>query len=198
MVTGSTEIERKFSVDGDTPVPDLTRLQGVGGVGPAREFQLEAVYYDTVGHALARARTTLRRRAGGSDDGWHLKLPGDGRARRELHLPLDDAPQPPAQLVEMVADLLDGPLVDIARLRTHRSEHDLIGSDGRRLAVFCDDRVESRGLTEQGQRNEAWREWELELVEGDDSLLVDAEAVLAAAGARPAENVSKLARAIGR
>ncbi len=198
MVTGSTEIERKFSVDADSPVPDLSVLDGVHSVGQARDFRLEAVYYDTVGHALARAKTTLRRRAGGSDDGWHLKLPGDGPARRELQLPLDDAAQPPAQLVELVADLLDGPLVEIAALSTHRVERDLIGREGRRLAVFCDDRVESRGLTEQGQRHGTWREWELELVEGDEALLVDAEAVLAAAGARPAENASKLARAIGR
>ena len=44
---------------------------------------LTAVYYDTDDLRLARSRVTLRRRTGGGDSGWHLKLPPvDSRHRR--------------------------------------------------------------------------------------------------------------------
>ena len=36
---------------------------------------LEAVYYDTPNLRLLAEGVTLRRRTGGEDAGWHLKLP---------------------------------------------------------------------------------------------------------------------------
>ena len=62
----------------------LPRWAGLAGVvdlvGP-EEQTLEAVYYDTEDLRLAQAGVTLRRRRGGDDAGWHLKLPvgGDGQ-----------------------------------------------------------------------------------------------------------------------
>ena len=45
---------------------------------------LDAVYFDTPGKDLARNRITLRRRTGGPDAGWHLKLPeGTRRPHRD-------------------------------------------------------------------------------------------------------------------
>jgi CHAD domain-containing protein len=43
----------------------------------------------------------------------------------------------------------------------------------------------------------AWREIEVELVEGDDGLLAEARAALIAAGAHPSDSSSKLRRALG-
>ena len=44
---------------------------------------------------------------------------------------------------------------------------------------------------------ESWREWEVELVNGDEELLEAADALLRSAGATPATGPSKLARALG-
>ena len=52
-------------------------LQVAGTSGPDEE-QLEAEHYDTDDLRLIRAGITLRRRRGGDDAGWHLKLPLGG------------------------------------------------------------------------------------------------------------------------
>src|SRR5581483_10086086 len=69
------EVETKFRVHGRYTLPDLLDGTGVAKVdGPLVE-QLMATYYDTADLRLSRERITLRRRTGGHDDGWHLKLP---------------------------------------------------------------------------------------------------------------------------
>ena len=80
-----TEIERKYDVDDEAAVPDLESVTSVaGGAGPVLEVarveraapaHLRAVYHDTDDHLLLGSRITLRRRTGGHDEGWHLKLP---------------------------------------------------------------------------------------------------------------------------
>lgn len=83
-----TEIERKYDVDEEAVVPDLARVSSVadpaGGAGSVLEVarversapaHLRAVYHDTEDHLLLGSRITLRRRTGGHDEGWHLKLP---------------------------------------------------------------------------------------------------------------------------
>jgi inorganic triphosphatase YgiF len=90
-VTGQhTEIERKFDVDGSFALPDLTCLPRVAAADEPVEHRLEAAYYDTADLRLARARITLRRRTGGSDAGWHLKLPVADGIRDEIRAPLSD------------------------------------------------------------------------------------------------------------
>ncbi|MBF4579758.1 CYTH domain-containing protein [Frigoribacterium sp. VKM Ac-2530] len=80
-----TEIERKYDVDAEAVVPDLDGLSSpAGGAAPVLEVarversapaHLRAVYHDTDDHLLLGSRITLRRRTGGHDEGWHLKLP---------------------------------------------------------------------------------------------------------------------------
>ena len=85
-----TEVERKFDVVESTVSPSFEGLSSVARVERSPSQHLEAVYFDTPGHDLAAHRVTLRRRTGGSDAGWHLKLPagpghphrGPGAARR--------------------------------------------------------------------------------------------------------------------
>ena len=88
-----TEIERKYRVHGLYRLPDLVESGAVVGVDDLGTATLDATYYDTDDLRLAREGITLRRRSGGSDEGWHLKLPisvsqGAG-TREELHLPLE-------------------------------------------------------------------------------------------------------------
>src|ERR1700712_3617907 len=93
------EVERKFDVDASTQPPSFDGLAGVVRVERAETQALDAGYFDTVDRDLASNRITLRRRTGGLDAGWHLKLPAGSDARTEVRLPLDaDAPdQVPAE-----------------------------------------------------------------------------------------------------
>ncbi len=79
--TRQSEIETKLEIPPDVPLPALAgrrRLTTVGIISTTepRTFHLDATYYDTVCLDLLRSKLTLRRRTGGPDAGWHLKLPG--------------------------------------------------------------------------------------------------------------------------
>jgi len=50
---------------------------------------------------LTRSGLTLRRRRGGSDDGWHLKLPAGADSRDEVRLPSGRSRKPPEPLVAL-------------------------------------------------------------------------------------------------
>ena len=92
------ETERKFRVHGLFRLPELAggdgrgRRSGAAGVADVRAagtVDLLAVYYDTADLRLARSRVSLRRREGGADEGWHLKLPtAERETREELRCPL--------------------------------------------------------------------------------------------------------------
>jgi inorganic triphosphatase YgiF len=67
----------------------------VAGTSGPDEEQLEAEYYDTDDLRLISAGITLRRRRGGDDAGWHLKLPlGAGTAARSGCRPAGPAAVP--------------------------------------------------------------------------------------------------------
>jgi CHAD domain-containing protein len=201
------EIERKYDVDPRTVFPNLAEVEGVMSVRPPEEFQLEAVYFDTPRLDLARKGITLRRRSGGRDAGWHLKLPVGPDTRTEVHEPLgDDAESVPAPLRARVRALvLARPLAPIAKVSTVRREYALGDGDGTVLAWVCDDEVKAQRLeasqgsggSEGSEPVQSWREWELELERGAHELLDAVEERLLAAGALPAASASKLARALG-
>lgn len=196
--TGRDEVERKYEVGSSAVIPGLDRLRGVASVGDAAEHELVAVYFDTPGLDLARRGVTLRRRTGGDDAGWHLKLPEGQDTRTEIRLPLGRAVKTvPARLVDPVRALVrDRPLKPVAEIRTHRREHPLQAGDGTVLAVACDDIVQAQNLLD-GSRRQEWREWEVEIVDGDRALLDAVGAAFEDAGAAPASSASKLHRAMG-
>lgn len=188
------EIERKFTLAEGRRVTTL----GEGlRLGERRQFSLSATYFDTPMLTLARNGITLRRRTGGTDAGWHLKLPTDGVGRQEVHEPISRGQSRvlvPAPLRALVDEVVRRePLLPVAQLRTRRTETDITTPRGRRLAVLCDDRVNAT----RSSGSASWRELEVELSGGsEDDLARIAEALLAI-GCEPKASTSKLAEALG-
>ncbi|MDX6323717.1 MAG: hypothetical protein QOK15_71 [Nocardioidaceae bacterium] len=196
------EIERKYEVGPSTPVPRLDALPKIATVEDPRELELESVYFDTAGHDLMRVGVTLRRRTGGDDEGWHLKLPRGPGDREELREPLRRRAAPstvPQALRLLVKVHVRGrKLRPVATVRNRRVVYRLLGKDGTPLAEFCDDTVTATVPQRDGSAtSSAWREWELELLEAPRKLLTAADDLVVAVGARPAVAASKLARALG-
>ncbi|SFT88089.1 CYTH and CHAD domain-containing protein [Arthrobacter sp. ov118] len=194
----SVETERKFDVARPELSPPLQNLRGVNRVDEPVEHLLEAQYFDSSDLTLARHRITLRRRSGGEDDGWHLKLPlDDADSRRELQEPLGTGDSPPEALVRQIRVHLRGrKLVPVVRLSTRRVVHRLRGADDKVLAEIADDHVHAEPLL-PGRAGHDWREWEVELVAGGPDLLDAVQDKFAAAGVHRAGHASKLARALG-
>ena len=197
------EIERKFDVTYSTPTPSFVGQGKIARVVRKPTVILRATYFDTPQHDLAANRITLRRRTGGSDAGWHLKLPGTASTRTEVQAGLGEggSDEVPAALRELVIAIVrDKPLTMVARITNHRTVDVLYGSDGAALAEFCDDQVAGFAVPEGTEQR--WREWEIELVEhaghrgAGEQLLEELSAVLHDSGAAPAANVSKLARVL--
>jgi len=190
------EIERKFAVDETTVSPSFDGLSAVSRVEQAPVAHLDAVYFDTAGHDLASHKITLRRRTGGTDAGWHLKLPAGADARTEVRLPLTGAREDvPEELRDIVLAIVrDRALTPVARIQTQRTVTTLYAADGSKQTEFCDDRVTATA----GESVQDWREWELELAAGvDDNDLLDRLANrLYDAGARPAGHGSKLSKVL--
>lgn len=87
MADSKREIERKYEATDATRLPDLSRVAGVAAVDHRGVSELDAVYYDTQDLRLAAGHLTLRRRTGGDDAGWHLKLPVATGVRDEIRAP---------------------------------------------------------------------------------------------------------------
>lgn len=203
----SLEIERKYDVDEATPLPDWRRLPGVASIGAAEHRQLDARYLDTGTGALAAQRTALRRRTGGPDEGWHIKRAAP-EGKYETHFPLradedSDAPTPPADVLDALSGISEGPFAVLARIRNARTAYALTDAAGGQIAEFVDDRVTAFDVARGVETS--WREWELELGpaapsddEARDALFAAADELAVAAGARAASSGSKLARALGR
>lgn len=189
------EIERKYEVDAGYVLPPLDGPNTVAVDAPP--VTLTATYYDTADLRLARARTTLRRRTGGKDAGWHLKVPL-GTEREEIQLPLGAARSVPAELAGLVlAHTRGARLLPVARLRTTRRPRTVSTADGVPLVEVADDHVRAQRL---GTDTEVlqWREVEAELLPGARIEALSAVAgILTGAGARPARSASKLAHVLG-
>jgi CHAD domain-containing protein len=208
------EVERKFDVVESTVSPSFEGIAAVAHVEKSPAQSLDATYFDTPTQDLARNKVTLRRRTGGTDAGWHLKLPAGPDARTEVRAPLTSGPAEqdtvPTELRDVVLAIVrDRPLEPVARISTERETQVLYDAGGAALAEFSNDHVTASATAapdgpDSHPAQQEWREWELELTESAESngtagteLLNRLSNRLLDAGAAPAGHASKLARVLG-
>lgn len=184
MATRAKETERKYEPK------DSGLLAGVPGLGGGEELLLDAVYHDTADLRLARQGVTLRRRTGGTDPGWHLKVPLGGDSREEFQA--REQKQVPSELSDLVLGLTRGePLAPVAHIRTKRHRWELV-KNGRVTAEVVEDEVSAQTLGES-EEIKTWREVEVELVDGGDEVFDTVEQRLG----RPSDAPPKLMRLLG-
>jgi inorganic triphosphatase YgiF len=199
------ETEQKYDADADFVLPKLGSLPDLGGgrATEPRRIYLSATYFDTEDQRLIRHKITLRRRVGGDDEGWHLKLPAGKDTRQEVHAPLDEGNtgSAPARLTERVEEITAGEqLRPVALLDTERTVVTLAGPAGDALLEVADDLVTAVRFGTGDSEPMRWREIEVEvLTPGDEAtaMLEKVGTVLREAGARPSASGSKLARVLG-
>lgn len=194
------ELEHKYDAEAGLVLPDLRQVSGCAEVGPPETHTLRAIYFDTEDLRLAARHITLRRREGGGDEGWHLKLPVAEHTKREIHAPLDAGVRDvPPELASLVAAHVRGrALMPVAELETRRTERGLLAEDGKVLAEVADDTVKARRLSRDGREVAlmSWREIEVEAVNGSGELLERVGGYLRDAGARVSSSSSKLERTL--
>ena len=182
--------------------PDLSSV--VEHVQAHPTVAMTAVYHDTTDLTLFRWQVTLRRREGGADEGWHLKLPvfGEGDwVRDELHTPLESGAvgQIPAELADIISPLVrDQALMPVVELRTQRTPRIVSDSNLSPLVEIVDDTVAV--VDQAGTALAIFRELEIELLDNDSPEAIDAmdrlSTALLEAGAVPG-TMSKAAAALG-
>ncbi|MCX4801539.1 CHAD domain-containing protein [Streptomyces sp. NPDC058682] len=196
MADTKREIERKFEFSKAKSarhgVPDLTGTAAIAAVSDQGTVDLDAVYYDTPDQRLAADGLTLRRRTGGADEGWHLKLPVSPGVRDEIGAALSDTVPP--SLAALVRSRVRGAgLQPQVRLLSSRKVSHLLDAGGALLAELSTDAV----VAERGETTVTWTEVEVELADGVDPELLDAvEKTFRKAGLRVSDAPSKLARAL--
>ncbi len=197
MAANVNETEAKYEAPADATLPRLDDLPQVADTSQPAGEQLEAEYYDTDDLRLIRAGITLRRRRGGEDAGWHLKLPLGADTRREIRLPLGRAGRRvPGELAELVRVHTRGePLRPVARVTTNRQRLILLGQAGESLAEVAEDDVSAQTLGGTPTVS-SWHEVEVELTGGGRELLEAADDLLRRDGLRPAGRSAKLERAL--
>ena len=190
------ELEHTYTPGPGDEVPDLAAADGVVSVDQAEPVDLVATYFDTEDLALAKAGVSLRRRTGGSDAGWHLKVPA-GEGRDEIGWPLGRSARtvPVALQRSVQAWTLGLPLAAVANIETHRTTSRLLAADGAVLAEVADDRVVGTP-GHDGAPPVVWREWEVELVDGDRGLLTAVGSILEGNGVHQSSYGRKIDRVL--
>ncbi|MGH3407280.1 MAG: CHAD domain-containing protein, partial [Streptosporangiaceae bacterium] len=198
MAANVTETEIKYDAPPGARLPRLDGLSQVASTVVPDEDQLEAEYYDTEDLRLVRAGITLRRRTGGQDAGWHLKMPAGPDTRQEIQLPVGRAGRRvPAELARLVRAYTRGePLRPVVQMSTRRRRVILLGQQGESLAEVAADDVRARTMGGSTAVSR-WQEVEVELTGGDRALLKAAGRALRRDGLRPASHSAKLERALG-
>jgi CHAD domain-containing protein len=197
-MVSSGEIERTFEVASAAVLAVLDPGEVLGYEVPAdpEERLLEAVYHDTADLGLHAEGVTMRRRTGGPDAGWHVKLPRVGDRREEIQAPL--TPGPPDELVALVRAFTRGrPLQPVARLDTRRRAWRALTGTGALVAELVVDAVTAWRLGPDGEE-QAWVEIEVELGPAAPAGYLDlVEERLAAHGIHRSASPSKVARVLG-
>jgi inorganic triphosphatase YgiF len=197
------ETEQKYDADAGFVLPDFSGLKGRAKAAGRQRYFLSATYFDTEDLDLIKNRITLRRRVGGADEGWHLKLPVRKDTRQEVRTPLGEGEvgSVPAPLASQVADITAGRrLHPVAILDTERTVVTLSGPSGEPLAEVADDLVTGTRLDQPGAEPVRWREIEVEAVPDRaeaPGVLEAAGQALREAGARRSSSASKLGRLLG-
>lgn len=193
------EYEVKLIVPSADSFPDLS---SIGQLGAPTTFELNAVYFDTPDFDLFAEGSTLRRRSGGSDAGWHLKVESPGvDDRREYQAPIAGA-RPPAQLRQVLSEKARvAPLLPVVRMVTTRTEIPLLDQDGRTLALISEDQVRTQVRPdvhdpEIQNETDSWFEVEVEYVSGPRSVVPSIENAFVREGAVSATYASKLERSL--
>lgn len=196
MATVTHETERKYEAAQGAVLPDLRDLPQVAAQSTDAELLLEATYYDTPSYDLVRAGITLRRRSGGHDAGWQLKVPAERPdARVELRLPED--PDLPAEFGDLLTARVRGrALQPVARISTRRHSWVLSDAAGESMAEVALDDVTAEALGRPAKPSR-WSEVEVELAEGlaegaGDRLLQAADRRLRGSGLLRSERRMKL------
>src|SRR5258708_490040 len=198
MAASMKETEAQYSAPADTALPRLDDLPQVARASGPVEQVLQAEYFDTDDLRLMQTGIRLRRRTGGSDAGWHLKLPAGNQVRTDIRPPLPGAVRKvPAELADLVRAYTRGKeLGPVATLTTRRRVTTLLTPAGESLAEVADDDV--YGNRHGNPTSDShWREVGVELTGGDDRLLSAADKVLRRNGLKPAGQSAKLERVLG-
>lgn len=189
------EREISFDVDERWVAPDLTGLVPEGGRLAADQADLQASYFDTDGEVLRRLGVTLRRRTGGGDAGWHLKIPS-GSARMEIQSKSRGRWVPAALSDPLRGALVDRPLRQVATITTDRRILAVRDADDQLVVEIADDHVTATAA--QDARSQRWREVEAELGSaGSEEFLRSVTKQLKRSGARRSATQVKLDRALG-
>lgn len=197
MTTSLAEIETKYDAPDGVQLPTLDDLPGVARAIWPEPQRLEAEYFDTHDLRLIRSGITLRRRTGGTDDGWHLKLPVGPNTRREIREPPGPDRLVPGELVSLVRSRVRGEqLRPVAQLLTTRQPVILLDERDEPLAEVAIDDVRAEALGDSIVIR-SWREVEVELTGGRRDLLEAADTALRRQGLLPAGRAAKLERALG-
>jgi CHAD domain-containing protein len=198
MADSEQETEIKYEATAGTTLPSFDELPQVARTREAGDEQLDAEYFDTPDLRLIRAGITLRRREGGHDAGWHLKLPAGMHTRLEIRLPPGAAGQEvPDELARLVrVHTRGGHLEPVARISTLRRRLLLLDDAGSSLAEVASDQVTAQA-TGDSARVSSWHEVEVELTGGDTDVLAAADRLLRQEGLDRAGQSAKLARALG-
>jgi CHAD domain-containing protein len=198
MADSEQETEIKYEATAGTTLPSFDELPQVARTREVGDEQLDAEYFDTPDLRLVRAGITLRRREGGHDAGWHLKLPAGMHTRLEIRLPPGAAGQPvPEELARRVrVHTRGGALQPVARISTLRRRLLLLDDAGSSLAEVASDQVTAQ-VTGDVARVSRWHEVEVELTGGDADVLAAADRLLRQVGLDRAGQSAKLARALG-
>ncbi|WP_158079323.1 CYTH domain-containing protein [Actinomadura sp. CNU-125] len=196
MADRHLEIEQKYDAEAGFVLPPLDDLPGVSAAAAPRVHELHATYFDTADLRLAAHGITLRRRRGGDDSGWHLKVPAGPDGKQEHRAPLGRPRVVPPRLAGLVAVHTRGAeLAPVATLETAdgrgpagRRRHGPRG--GRRRPRLGVPGGRGRAAAVAGDRGRTRRR-------PGPELLKAAGKRLRKAGARKAKSSSKLGRLLG-
>ena len=190
------ETEDKFDVDEDWELPEVAVLVPEGGRLVQDVRTLDSTYFDTPAAGLRLFGVTMRRRVGGSDTGWQMKVP-NGTSRTELQSRSRSKTVPHA-LVNAMSGLLAGESVAaVATLVTTRTTYSIFDADDQLVVEIADDRVRS-GPADGELPVRSWRQVEVELGPGGTKkTLKKCGKVLRAAGATASNSRNKLDQALG-